>query len=67
VKLLTMLRARLRPLRMPDDHDRAPLDEQDMRAFLALAVTWKDKRGTRAVAGRERHSEVWARRAAGRS
>lgn len=58
--MLTMLRARLRPLRVPDDG--TPLDVGEMRVFLALSAAWKDKAGTRAVAGRGRHSEIRANR-----
>lgn len=60
VKMLKMLRARLRPLRVPDDG--APLDVGEMRVFLALSAAWKDKAGTRAVVTWERHSGIRANR-----
>lgn len=60
--MLTMLRARLRPLRVPDD--KAPLDAQELRDFRRLIHAWQDKSATRAVAGQERHAELLARWAA---
>jgi hypothetical protein len=65
VKALTLLRARLRPLRVPGDGE--PLDLGEMRALLALATAWEDRAGRRAVAARERHFEMRARRAARRA
>ena len=59
-----MLRALLRRKRVPEDGE--PLDLGEMRAFLGLATAWRDKHGTRGMAGWERHAELRARRAARR-
>jgi hypothetical protein len=60
-----MLRARLSPLRVPDDGEA--LDRGEMRIFLALAASWKDKAGSRALAAAERATELRAQKAARRT
>ena len=66
VRRLRMLRAFLRPLRMPGDNGR-PLNSGEGLALITLRRAWDDRAGTRSVAARERHAELLARRAARRS
>lgn len=50
----------LRLLPLPEDGK--PLRDGEVRAFLAAMVAWRDKAGTGAVAGLERHAEIEADR-----
>jgi len=60
-----MLRARLRRVRVPEDGE--PLDGGEMRVFLDLTRTWKDKAATRSLAAGERTAELRAQKAARRA
>jgi hypothetical protein len=60
-----MLAAWARPLRVPGDGE--PLDGGELHDLVTLSRAWSDKAGTRALAAREQHAELQARRAARRT
>jgi hypothetical protein len=64
MRALRMLRARLRPLRVPKDG--RPLDGVEWLALMSLRRAWDDKAATRALAAQEQRAELTARRRTGR-